>query len=213
MKPESSGTRPNFDRIARAYRWLEYLTLGPILERTRLEHLPALAQARQALILGDGDGRFTAALLARYPALTAEAVDLSPRMLALLSRRAASPRLRTHQADAREFIPQQPPDLIVTHFLLDCLTQPEVDRLTTRLAASLPPGALWLVSEFRIPAGPLHWPARLYVRLLYLAFRILTGLRVNRLPDHVSALHKAGLHPVRYRARLAGLLTTELWQR
>ena len=213
MNPEGGANSPNFDRIARAYRWLEYLTLGPILERTRLEHLPALAQARHALILGDGDGRFTAALLARYPALCAEAVDLSPRMLTLLHRRAAGPRLRLHQADVRAFRPQQPPDLIVTHFLLDCLTQPEVDHLTTRLAASLSPGGLWLISEFRIPNGLLHWPARIYVRLLYLAFRILTGLRVTRLPDHARALSYAGLHLVRSRTRLLGLLTTELWQR
>ncbi len=207
MPPE-----PNFDRIARAYRWLEYLTLGPLLERTRNHHLRALGGCRQALILGDGDGRFTARLLARYPALSADAVDLSRTMLRLLEARAAAPeRLRTHHADARRFIPSRAPDLVITHFFLDCLTQPELSALVAGLAPLLAPGALWLVSDFRVPAGLLHWPARLTIRALYLAFRILTGLRVTRLPDYAAPLRAAGFTPLAIHRELFGMLTTELW--
>ena len=43
---------PNFDRVARGYRWAEYLALGPLLERTRTRHLDALPGAGQALVLG-----------------------------------------------------------------------------------------------------------------------------------------------------------------
>jgi hypothetical protein len=219
---------PNFNRIARAYRWLEYLTLGPLLERTRNHHLPRLTSREQALILGDGDGRFTARLLAINPALRADAVDLSQTMLALLTHRsllssrplsgdesegsAFASRLRTHLADARAFTPPTAPDLVVTHFFLDCLTQPEVDALVTRLTPQLAPKALWLVSDFRIPSGLLHWPARAYIRALYLAFRILTGLRTTDLPNHARALKRCGFTLITARHILFGLLTTELWQ-
>src|SRR5206468_3304021 len=54
---------PNFNLIARPYRALEHLTFGPALQRTRTHFLPLLADRQNALILGDGDGRFTAALL------------------------------------------------------------------------------------------------------------------------------------------------------
>jgi ubiquinone/menaquinone biosynthesis C-methylase UbiE len=206
---------PNFDRIARPYRILEYLALGPLLQRTRAHFLPRLPQSRHALILGDGDGRFTAALLTHNPTLQAEAVDLSPAMLTLLRRNAAAagPRLSTHQADARTFTPTSPPDLVVTHFFLDCLTQPELDALIARLAPFLQPQALWLISDFRIPQGILRWPARLYVRALYLAFRLLTGLRVTQLPDHASPLTRAGFRRIAHHHALFGLLTSELWQR
>jgi hypothetical protein len=77
----------------------------------------------------------------------------------------------------------------------------------------LPPGALWLISDFRIPpGGPLRLPARLIVRSLYLAFRILTGLRTTQLPDHATPLLQAGLTRQAHHLLLAGLLTTELWQ-
>lgn len=202
---------PNFDHLALPYRWLEYLTLGPILQRTRTHHLPALIYTRRALLLGDGDGRFTAALLHAYPTLHAEAVDGSPAMLSALGRRSPSVTLR--HADLRTYAPAYQPDLITTHFVLDCLTQAEVDSLIFRLTPQLAPAGLWLVSDFRIPRGLLHWPARFYLRALYLAFRILTGLRVTHLPDYATPMRQAQLHLIAEHRALFGLLTTQLWQK
>lgn len=214
---------PNFDRIARAYRWLEYASLGPVLEHLRLHHLASLRHLgsgpANALILGDGDGRFSAHLLAAYPTLTADAVDLSRTMLRLLKSRtaAAGERIRLHQQNALDFAATLPPrpsyDLIVTHFFLDCLIQPQVQTLIACVAPACEPRALWLVSEFRIPEGILRWPARLYVRALYLAFRLLTGLRTTHLPDYGAAFRQAGWQIVDSHHALFGLLTTELWQR
>jgi len=215
MTPQEPA--PNFDPIARPYRWLEYLTFGPALTRCRNHFLPALTDHHTALILGDGDGRFLARLLAANPNLRADAVDISLAMLHLLTQRVhlahptAATRLRTHHLDALTFVPTGPYDLIVTNFFLDCLTQSEFANLITRLTPHLAPNALWLVSDFRIPAGPLHLPARILVRALYLAFRLLTGLRTTHLPDHDSALHAAGLTRATEHLSLAGLLTTELW--
>ena len=200
---------PNFDRIARLYRWAEYLTLGPILHRTRLHHLAALAARQRVLILGDGDGRFTAALLHRYPHLQVHAVDLSPAMLSLLQAR--SPTVHTHLLDARIRLPEGPYDLVITHFFLDCLTQAELESLLTRVLPTLTPGALWLISEFRTAPGPFHWPARLYIRGLYLAFRILTGLQTTRVPDYATPMRAQGFCPIAIHHKLAGILTTELW--
>jgi len=210
---------PDFNRIARPYRWLEYLTLGRALERCRLHYLPSLLQQKHALLLGDGDGRFLAQLLARNQYLQADAVDTSATMLRLLRQRceATAPsttaRLQTHQASALTVpIEGKSYDLIVTHFFLDCLSQPELDALVTRIAPRLTPGALWLISDFRIPSGLMRLPAKFLIRTLYLAFRILTGLRTTRLPDHSSSLTQAGLTRIARQHRLAGLLVTELWQ-
>jgi hypothetical protein len=208
---------PNFDRVAKLYRPLEYLTLGRALERCRLRFLPDLASCTRALVFGDGDGRFLARLLHQNPHLHADAVDTSAVMLRLLLTRChpASTRLRTHQTDALTFapvLPAIPYDLVVTHFFLDCLTQPEVETLASRVAPSLSPDALWLVSDFRIPSGPWALPARLLVRGLYLAFRILTDLRVTTLPNHEAALTRSGLTRIAIHRSMACILTTELWR-
>lgn len=205
---------PDFDRIARPYRFLEYLTLGSLLKRCRNRHLPQLLNQRRALVLGDGDGRFLSALLQCNPLLQADAVDASPAMLRLLEDRCASakPRLRIFHSDAVAFVPDRTYDLVVTHFFLDCLTQDELETLIDRVVPALSPRALWLVSDFRIPEGPIKLPARVLIRGLYLAFRVLTGLRVTHLPDYESPLVEAGFDRVAQRRSFAAILSTELWQ-
>jgi hypothetical protein len=73
------------------------------------------------------------------------------------------------------------------------------------------PGALWLISDFRIPSGAMHWPARALVRSLYLGFRLLTGLSTTHLPDHTEALIGAGFTRIAQHLSLAEILTSELW--
>ena len=215
-----SRAQPNFDRVAAIYRWAEYLSLGPLLQRTRIHFLNQLNNPRHALVLGDGDGRFLEQLLLRYLDCNALAVDISAAMLDRLRHRSlhsvpnAATRLTTLQRSALDLDAPPNTDLIVTHFILDCFTQSEVDALTQRLAAQLAPGALWLVSDFTLPANPLVRPfARLYIASLYAAFRLLTGLQVRHLPDTQSALHRAGMRRIARRTLLFGLLYTELWQR
>lgn len=205
-----------FDRIARPYRLLEYLTLGQLLERTRLHFLPHLLTARNALIFGDGDGRFLARLFAANPVVHATAIDVSREMLRLLRQRcsADADRLSTCQIDALCFTPPegQRYDLVVTHFFLDCLTQTDIEVLVRRLTPALAPHTLWVVSDFQVPPGLLRWPAELFVRGLYLAFRILTGLQTTQLPHPASALETAGFRCIGKQRLMAGILTTELWQ-
>jgi ubiquinone/menaquinone biosynthesis C-methylase UbiE len=203
----------NFDRIARLYRWMEYATLGRMLEHCRNHHLPRLTRRKEALILGDGDGRFTARLLAANPLLQADAVDSSAAMLRLLQRRCGPSRLCIRHCDARFYEPSGEVDLVVAHFFFDCFEQEELNASIARIAATVRPDALFLVSDFRVPSGAMHWPARIYIRLLYLAFRVLTGLGVTRLPDHAAPLRAAGLERIAVHRSLLGLLTTELWQR
>ncbi|HMH13780.1 MAG TPA: class I SAM-dependent methyltransferase [Edaphobacter sp.] len=214
MTPINSETA-DFNPIARPYRWLEYLALGPTLQRTRLHHLPSLIQQKSALVLGDGDGRFFAHLLTQNPHLQADAVDTSATMLHLLRQRCVphTDRLQTHHRNALAFNPTKQYDLVVTHFFLDCLTQPELETLIAHITPHLTPRALWLISDFRIPpTGPMNFIARTYIRSLYLAFRILTGLRTHTLPDHATPLTRSGFTRISHHHRLGGLLTTELWQ-
>lgn len=209
---------PNFDRLARAYRWLEWLTFGPWLWQCRCAFLPQLRDPclRRALVIGDGDGRFTARLLAENHHINIEAVDASHAMLTQLERSAHpdAGRICMHCADARIWNPVSARyDLIVTHFFLDCLTSSEVAELAIRLRQFVAPEALWIISEFAIPQNPFgRLVARPLIAGLYLAFRFLTGLRVRRLPDHRRALSEAGFTRVRERHSLCGLLISELWK-
>jgi hypothetical protein len=208
---------PNFDPLARVYRWMELLTFGRWLERCRFAFLGDLSGCQHAAILGDGDGRFTAQLLRVNSTIEIDAIDLSAAMLRALVCRGGphASRVRVHCADARTWQPANPPyDLVVTHFFLDCLTGDEVRSLADRLRGALSPSGLWVLSEFAIPEGAYgRWVARSLVWLLYRAFWLLTGLSVRNLPDHATALSAAGFELREHRSWLGGLLIAEIWAR
>jgi len=213
-KTQQSGA-PNFDRLARAYRWMEYLSFGSALWRCRTEFLSEMTKCRNALVIGDGDGRFTARLLETNPAIRVDAVDASPAMLRALTLDAGpnAERVCTEVADARAWQPKnaEPYDLVVTHFFLDCLTTIEVTKLAASIHAAAP-DAMWVVSEFAVPNSLFgRIVARPIVSALYLAFVILTGLKVRTLPNHASALSEAGFRLAEKQTRLRGLLASELW--
>jgi hypothetical protein len=103
-------------------------------------------------------------------------------------------------------------DLIVTHFFLDCLTTDEVADLAERLLPCITGKTKWLVSEFTVPEGRFgRLVASPLVTGLYLGFKLLTGLRVNRLPRYREALAGAGFALERRSLFLGGLLVSELW--
>jgi SAM-dependent methyltransferase len=206
---------PNFDCLARLYRWMEYFSFGPWLERCRCAFITDLKLRRRALVLGGGDGRFTARLLRANSNVQIDAIDISPAMLAALLRRAGSHagRVRIHCVDLRDWLPAHPPcDLVVSHFSLDCLTTEEFSTLAQKLLPFLAPTALWIVSDFSVPRD---WFGRLVARpviwLLYRAFALLTGLAVRSLPDHHAALRGAGFTLSKRRLFLHGLLFSEIW--
>jgi ubiquinone/menaquinone biosynthesis C-methylase UbiE len=204
----------DFNQLARIYRWMEWLTFGPFLQRCRCSFLSSLGQRRLGLILGDGDGRFIARLIQADPIIKVDAVDVSQAMLHQLERRADSSRVRIHLADIRSFQPPQPRyDLIATHFFLDCLNNDEVRNLATLLRHYVGSDARWLISEFRIPSNLCgRLIARPLISGLYFAFGLLTNLRIRELPNHREALSESGWNLMDQQQWLGGLLISELWQ-
>jgi len=208
---------PNFNRLARLYRWMELVSFGSALGWCRCAFLLEMTRCQRALILGDGDGRFTARLLSVNSTVRVDAVDASSAMLNELLRRAGShaERVCSHLADARIWQPpsvDSPYDLIVTHFFLDCFTTEEVAKLASRLRKAASPSVMWVVSEFDLPEG---WfgslVARPLVSVLYGAFGWMTGLRVRTLPEYRASLSGAGFFLQERKQRLGGLLVSELW--
>lgn len=204
----------NCDFIARWYRYAEYLTLGKALENRRREYLNRMVTAKYALLLGDGDGRFTAEFLEANRTARVDSLDLSKNMLKLAARRIAAlpfpaPAVRLLQADALTFPFEARYDLVVTHFFLDCFSDFQIQPLVARIARAMTPDARWIVSEFRTP----NLAAAIIVKVLYLAFRVLTGSRVQRLPDYPGALAAHGFERLASKTALGGLISSEFWQR
>lgn len=199
----------NFDILAKPYAILEYLTFGPLLWRTRITHIEALANSRRVLLAGDGDGRFLAELHQRYPHLDLHYLDASPAMLQEAQRRC--PQATFHQATLpKANLPPAHYDAIVTHFFLDCFTPESLPQVIENLAQAATPQALWIISDFK--PTPHLW-GRLVVALLYKSFRLITGLKANRLTPYEVHLQTAGFTLYRTTSSCRSLLSAEHWQR
>ena len=208
----------NCDRIARWYRFLEHLVFGRALERRRFEYLDQVAGLRRVLMLGDGDGRFTAEFVKRNPSAEVDSVELSPGMLALARKRVehelSAARVRFFPADARTIELPGQYDLIVTHFFLDCFTESELQGLVARISKLCSPGGRWLISEFSLPStGLRRVAAGALIQVMYRLFRMATGLKVNRLPQYAPVLAAHGFRMTQLRSAAGGLLVSELWER
>jgi ubiquinone/menaquinone biosynthesis C-methylase UbiE len=208
----------NCDPIARWYRYAEYLTLGGALEKRRREYLSQTATSKRALLLGDGDGRFTGEFLNVNRTARVDSLDISKNMLDLAARRIEkhrvarafpTPAVRLLRADALTFAFEGPYDLIVTHFFLDCFSDVQIEELVGRITRAATPDAKWIVSEFQTP----NLAAALFVKALYLAFRVLTGSRVHRLPVYSKALAANGFKRIAHKTALYGTLVSEFWER
>ena len=219
--PEDESPDMNCDFIAPWYEPVEHLCFGQALQRRRTAYLEKLGDSRRAISFGEGDGRFTAALLRSNPHLEVIAVDASRRMQQIAARRVAMmgesfrERAEFHCAEIDTFDPGSAKyDLIATHFFFDCFSTDATREVIQRIAGWAAPRAQWVVSEFHQPPGRLgrFWTGAI-IRGLYAAFRVTTGLRVVRLPNYHAALVSAGFKLRRQEFACGGLLISELWER
>jgi hypothetical protein len=187
-----------FDRLAFAYRALEFAAFGRDLERARFAFLNRLSGCREILLVGEGDGRCAERLALLVPQAHIHCVDSSAGMIARALRRpgleAASGRVTFQCADVRSFSPEPGRfDAVATLFFLDCFDAAGVASIVARLEASLRPGALWLFADFVLPAkGAARLRARIWIGILYAFFRVAAGLRVSSLPPSEDLLSRAG---------------------
>ena len=218
-----SQTRPvrmDCNGIASYYEVLEHLSFGKRLEERRFAFLAETGTVQSAIICGGGDGRFLARLLRLNSRVEVDFIELSPKMVEIAERRIASMgrafrrRVRFCVGDIREFEPRaRRYDLIVTHFFLDCFTDPQLTNVVELLAKWGTPQARWVVSDFAEANGAIgrSW-TRAVIRSLYAAFRLTTGLRVTRLPNYGAELARRGYLLLCEENALRGLLHSSVWK-
>jgi ubiquinone/menaquinone biosynthesis C-methylase UbiE len=214
-----SAARPSFDRLARRYRLLEYLAFGRELERARFAFLDRIADRRDILLLGEGDGRCAGRLAALAPDARLVCVDSSPAMIGRAARRVAATNARGRVsftcADLLSYCPEAGRfDAVVTLFFLDCFDEAEVASIISRVAPALQPGAPWLFADFTLPeSGIARVRARVWLAILYTFFRWETGLRVSSLPPSEVLLVRAGWRRVACRDYQWGLIRSAVFNR
>ena len=199
---------------------MESIAFGDALQRSRIACLTEIDPPRKALLVGEGNGRFLAALLTRYPDVAVDCIDASSRMLQIASRRLE----RASKYDAKvQFIHEDVRssiglttryDLIVTHFFLDCFPERTARTLVKKLGSVATHHATWLLADFRLPNNKIsRFRARIWLKAMYLFFRFTTRIEADDLVDPEPFLVAEQFNLIRQHLFRGGLLKSELWQR
>lgn len=205
----------SFDRIAPYYRRLETIVFGGRLQASRIAFVRQLKDARRALVVGEGDGRFLEQLVRAQPGLQVECLDASARMLALARARVGDARVQFLRADLRAAaFPANRYDLIVTHFFLDCFDEIELPRVIEKLSASATTDATWLVADFHEPArGWQRAWARFLIATMYSFFHLVAGLQTRRLIDYAPYLQAHDFLLANEAISPSGMIRSQIWRR
>lgn len=205
----------NCDFIAPFYWLMETAVFGKRLQQHRTAYLGAAANASRVLVLGDGDGRFTQALIQTYPDLEIDSIELSRGMLSQARKRVSSSSVHLMQGDALQYpFPDAYYDLVYTHFFLDCFDTLTLTKLIASIARASRPESTWIVSDFRqLHQGWRKIFSSFWLAIMYLFFRLATGLKTQRLPDHVFAMKANGFELHKQKLSWAGFIASEWWRR
>lgn len=210
----------SFDALAPFYRGLEYALAGRLMQRCRTAFLQEASTCRQALILGEGPGRFLEALLRCHPQVQVTCVERSAPMVKACRRRLESAgldcsRVRFEICDVLEWVPAGVSyDLIACHFFLDCFTPEQIREIVGKIGRQASPSSRWLLSDFCVPSG--GWQrgrARVILSLMYAVFRRLTRIEASKItpPDPYLAAEGFQLRGRRHFSQ--GLMHADFWER
>lgn len=208
----------SFDTLAPCYRAMERVLAGELLQRSRVAFLAETSGAKQALLLGEGPGRFLPALLAANSVVMVTCVEKSVRMIeaarAGLSDEQLK-RVRFENVDAlRLMSAPETFDLIVTNFFLDCFCREELAALIARISRTAQSKANWLVTDFCEPQrGWQRWRGRLVLAAMYAFFRVTTEISARQLTAPDEFLQAGGFDLVRRQRANFGLIHADLWHR
>jgi len=202
---------------------MERLLAGRALQRCRTAFLPETLNAKSALLLGEGNGRFLSEFLRVNETAAVTCVDSSAKMLELARRQVvrtgANPDrlafVRADPFDEEETTWHRGPfDLIVTHFFLDCFRRDQLSFLLPRIADQCSPKVKWLLGDFQLPGrGFWRWRARVVLWLAYRFFRLVTRLPADALADPAPLLIHLGFERRAQKLFQHHLLHSDLWER
>lgn len=190
---------------------------GRRLESARFQGIATFefSKPQRALIIGDGDGRFSQMALTENPHLSIDSIERSSKMRKQASLRIQKlgenyrDRHRYIAHDVRDFsFANSEYDFVVAQFFLDCFSSNDANVLLRNFARTLKPNGKLIYVDFAVPCkAPLRWLGKGFITILYLFFRITTDIGTSRLPELVWP---NSLRISRKQLFLKGLVTSEI---
>ena len=181
MKP------PNYNPIAGIYDYLARFIFGESLKKAKHCHIIEMLTCKQILIVGGGSG--SELLELEREGFTGKITFVEP------SDMIEKAKSRNLKIDV-EFVKKNWPfgetkkyDGVITPFFLDQFSGNELQRIMETLVNSLARDGLWLNTDFIPPETRFQ---KVLLNIMYRFFRVVAGLKNNKLENFDVVFEKAG---------------------
>lgn len=210
-----------FDFIAPYYDFCSNLIFGKSLLRAQYRYFKSIETADSVLILGGGTGELLLPLSKYIQFEHLTYLDISPRMISLAVQHGGSLRIDAENkiefiAGSTELLPENKRySLIITPFVLDCLSKESLAKVMIQLDHHLKPGGIWLFSDFNVSKdnGRSSVLNHAMIKFLYLVFNLFCHLGIWQLPHFNEAFRKLGYTTLQESHSLGGLLVSRAYQK
>ncbi|RIW16240.1 hypothetical protein D0X99_07670 [Algoriphagus lacus] len=190
-----------YGRIARYYSWLSNLVFGNVLKEANRAFLESIVE-KSIMIIGGGDGKSYVGLEEN---LLGEFWEKSPAMLKLAKKHLSGSKLKFQLG---EFQSKRKADFIFLPFVLDTLSDEQLEKLLLQLRENLNPSGKVVFSDFFPPTAFLQ---KTILRLMILFFRLVTSHSRMDLPDYESFFQKTGYRKVDEKSWENRWIRTQMW--
>lgn len=188
--------------FARLYQGCERIFFGDALQICRTTFLNQ-CQGR-VLSIGEGDGRFSEALLQQSPEVDLKIIEPDETMRALIREKVTSAEFTSlENAEAC--------DVIVLNFVIDLFDRTEAEKFLK----SLPQTKLLIVGDFfpqEVNGTIERFWARSLVWIMYRFFNLFTELKTRSLPPTREILTSQGWTCTEENSQWAGLIQAQQWE-
>lgn len=208
-----------YNSLAPIYQTLEMCLFGRSLQHARVALLDRLVVSKNALILGDGNGKLLEQFCLSQPQCSITSVDQSEVMLRLqrqrITRAGAEGRVTFLRQDARMLQPRSGSfDLIVAAFFLDCFTERELAACLPHWLTGLQPGGHFYFIDFTEPKTRWRrYQAAAYQSLMHWFFRWQTGLPNRQLIDLKNVLDQHGLSVIECSTEVHPMIACRIYRK
>ena len=179
-----------FDRLAPVYDKLVGLVFGKGIKRAQRRFLDEVAPLSRVLILGGGTGWLLAELVSAKPDCKVTYIDASKKMIDMANKEVSGygQNVSFIQGTEKEIPAASSYDVIITHFYLDLFDENSCREVCALIRRHCRPGSLWLACDFINQS----WWHSIMLKIMYIFFRWVTGLRTARLPDWRTQISDVG---------------------
>ncbi len=200
-----------FDTLAPIYDRLASLVFGSTLKKAQREYLGELSNAQSILIVGGGTGWLLCEVLAVSNASVVY-VEASQRMIEK-SRRSIPPaslhRVTFVHDHAEKYQSETSVDVVIANFFLDMYDTSSMNHILAAFRSVLIPSGKLLCTDF-VDGGPGH---RLMLRLMYIFFRLTTGLSNQHLAPWRDIIVQNGFERLREATFRRGFVVSGLYRK